>query len=250
MELRVMNGRMGYGAKAVLKEVNLSLHTGEVTCVLGRNGAGKTTLFKSLLGLLPLLEGSICLDGKDIGGWGRHQFAQAVAYVPQVRGIPFPFTAEEVVVFGRTAYLSPFKSPSKADWRIARESMERTGIAHLSHRIYTELSGGEQQLVIVSRALAQQPAFLVMDEPTSGLDYGNRIQLIDQVKQLSGEGLGVIMATHFPEHAVMCQSRVVMISGGTVWRQDSSEALIRPEILSLLYDIPEEIIMFRKIKIF
>jgi iron complex transport system ATP-binding protein len=242
MELQVIDATMGYGDKAVLKEVNLSLHTGEVTCVLGRNGAGKTTLFKSLLGLLPLLGGSIRLDGKDIGGWGRRQFAQAVAYVPQVRGIPFPFTAEEVVVFGRTAYLSPFQAPVKADWRIARESMERTGVSHLSQRIYTQLSGGEQQLVIVARALAQEPVFLVMDEPTSGLDFGNRIQLIDQVKQLSRDGLGVIMATHFPEHAVTCHSHVVMIDCGTIWRQDTCETLIRPQVLSLLYNIPLEIV--------
>ncbi|MDR3129446.1 MAG: ABC transporter ATP-binding protein [Tannerellaceae bacterium] len=241
MELQVIDATMGYGNKAVLKEVNMSFHTGEVTCVLGRNGAGKTTLFKSLLGLLPLQQGSIRLDGKDIGGWGRRQFAQAVAYVPQVRGIPFPFTAEEVVVFGRTAYLSPFEAPSHADRRIARECMERVGVSHLSQRIYTQLSGGEQQLVIVARSLAQEPSFLVMDEPTSGLDFGNRIQLINQVKQLSQDGLGVIMATHFPEHAISCRSRVVMIDGGAIWRQGTYDTLIRSEILGLLYNIHLEI---------
>jgi iron complex transport system ATP-binding protein len=116
--------------------------------------------------------------------------------------------------------------------------MERLGIARLAKRVYTQLSGGEQQLVIIARALAQEPVFLLMDEPASGLDFGNRLQLIEQVKRLADDGLGIVMATHFPEHALDCRAHVVMIHQETVWRQAPCDRLICPDTLATLYNVP------------
>ena len=163
MILEIKNAVLGYHGKAVLQNVNFTIETGRTICVIGKNGAGKTTLFKSILGILPLLRGEILLDGRSIERWRQRDYAQVIAYVPQARTLPFPFTAFDVVLFGRTAHLSHFSSPGKRDRRIADECMEKLQISHLRNRVFTQLSGGEQQMVIVARALAQQPLFLVMD---------------------------------------------------------------------------------------
>ncbi|MDR3194430.1 MAG: ABC transporter ATP-binding protein, partial [Tannerella sp.] len=195
MKLEIRKATLGYQGKAVLRDVCIELNTGRTTCLIGANGAGKTTLFKSILGILPLLEGEILLDGKSVRSWNRRRFARRVAYVPQARSLPFPFTAFEVVLFGRTAHLHSFSAPGKKDRQIAESCLERLRIGHLRDRIFTRLSGGEQQMVVVARALAQQPAFLMMDEPTSSLDFGNQIKLIRQVNDLKDDSLGILMAT-------------------------------------------------------
>lgn len=235
MVLEIKNATLGYRNKAVLQGIDLRLHTGETTCVIGRNGAGKTTLFKSLLGLLPLLCGEILLNGKNAGRWNRKQFAQAVAYVPQVRALPFPYSVFEVVLFGRTAHLSCFASPSKKDKTIAEECLEKLHISHLKDRSFTQLSGGEQQMVIIARALAQQPAFLIMDEPTASLDFGNQIEITNQVNSLRSEQLGIVMATHSPEHALMCDADVAVLHQGRLWKQ-----MISDELLTEIYGVDVE----------
>jgi iron complex transport system ATP-binding protein len=241
MRLEIRDATLGYGRKPVLTNVCLTLETGETVCILGRNGAGKTTLFKSVLGLLPLLSGQILLNGKDTGKWQRQHFARMVAYVPQAHSLPFPYKVEDVVLFGRTAHLSRFASPDRKDRRIAGECMERLHIAHLKDRIFTQLSGGEQQLVIVARALAQQPSFLVMDEPTSNLDFGNRIKIIRQINDLRNEALGILMATHSPNHVFMCDARVVVVHRGGIWRQGNANEIVNEDMLREVYDVKAHI---------
>ncbi|KAA6301775.1 MAG: iron complex transport system ATP-binding protein [Candidatus Ordinivivax streblomastigis] len=237
MQLKIHNATLGYPQKDVLRNVNLELHTNKTTCILGKNGAGKTTLFKSILGILPLLKGNVSLDGKNISDWSRRQFARAVAYVPQARSLPFPFTVFEVVLFGRTAHLSVFSSPRKKDRMIAEECLEKLQIIALKNRIFTQLSGGEQQMVIVARALAQQPSFLIMDEPTSSLDFGNQLKIINQVNKLKDDSLGILMATHSPDHAFMCEADVAIVHNGIIWKQGNSKEVITEEVLKDIYDV-------------
>ncbi|GHT65380.1 ABC transporter ATP-binding protein [Bacteroidia bacterium] len=237
MQLKIQNATLGYPQKDVLKNVSLELHTDKTTCILGKNGAGKTTLFKSILGILPLLKGNISLDGKNIGEWNRRQFACVVAYVPQARSLPFPFTVFDVVLFGRTAHLSVFSSPGKKDRLIAEECLEKLQITYLKERIFTQLSGGEQQMVIVARALAQQPSFLIMDEPTSSLDFGNQLKIIKQVNKLKNDSLGILMATHSPDHAFMCEADVAIVHNGMIWKQGDSKEIITEEVLKDIYDV-------------
>ena len=234
MKLEIRNATLGYFGKAVLRNVNLELTAGKTTCLIGKNGAGKTTLFKSLLGILPVLKGEILLDGRDIKRWQRRDYAQVIAYVPQARTLPFPFTAFDVVLFGRTAHLSHFASPGKRDRQIAAECMERLQISHLRNRIFTQLSGGEQQMVIVARALAQQPLFLVMDEPASNLDFGNQIRIISQVNRLKNDSLGILMATHSPDHAFMCRADVMVVHNGTIWKPGTCDRIITEKMLKNL----------------
>jgi iron complex transport system ATP-binding protein len=236
MKLEIKNAVLGYCGNAVLRNVNVALAAGTTVCLIGKNGAGKTTLFKSLLGILPVLEGEILLDGQSIKRWKCRDYAQIVAYVPQARTLPFPFKVFDVVLFGRTAYLSRFASPAKRDRRIADECLEKLQLRHLRNRIFTQLSGGEQQMVIVARALAQQPLFLVMDEPASSLDFGNQIRIISQVNRLKNDSLGILMATHSPDHAFMCHAEVMVVHNGEVWKTGHCDRIITEKVLKEIYD--------------
>ncbi|MDR1809996.1 MAG: ABC transporter ATP-binding protein [Prevotella sp.] len=237
MKLEIKDATLGYGRKTVLENVDLDLNTNQTICVLGKNGAGKTTLFKSLLGVLPLLSGDILLDGKSIRKWSRRHYARLVAYVPQARSLPFPFKVTEVVLFGRTAHLSEFSSPGKKDRLIAEECLELLNISHLRNRIFTQLSGGEQQMVIIARALAQQPAFIIMDEPTSSLDFGNQIKVIRQVNRLRSNSLGILMATHSPDHAFMCNADVSVVHNGSLRWRGHCNTVINETLLQEIYGV-------------
>ncbi|MFT3753103.1 MAG: ABC transporter ATP-binding protein [Paludibacter sp.] len=246
MKLEIKKGAFGYPNKPVLTDVNFELNTGEIFCVLGKNGAGKTTLFKSMLGILQPLSGSILLNGKPIEHWNRRQFARLVGYIPQARSLPFPFSVLDVVLFGRTAHMTAFGSPGKKDRVLAEECLDLLGITHLKDRTFTHLSGGEQQLVIIARALAQQPSFLVMDEPTSSLDFGNQIKIIRQVNALKNNSLGIVMATHSPDHAFMCEANVAIVHEGKIWKNGHSNDIVSAEILKEIYDVEVKVRSFNE----
>ncbi len=237
MQFELQNTNIGYTNHTVLKNVNFKIDTGQIICILGKNGAGKTTLFKTLLGVLKPLSGTVLLDGKSVADWDRKSFARKVAYIPQARSLPFPYLVKEVVLFGRTAHLPVFSSPGKKDKLIAEECMDVLNIRHLQNRIFTQLSGGEQQMVIIARALAQQPSFLIMDEPTSSLDFGNQIKVIQQVNQLKNNALGIIMATHSPDHAFMCNADVAIVHAGNISRTGHADETITEELLKEIYEV-------------
>jgi len=228
---------VGYGQRAVVHDVSLEIGTGEVVCLLGPNGSGKTTLFKAILGLLPLQAGRIELDRRGIASWARREYARHIAYVPQVHVPPFPYDVLEVVSMGRTPYLCTCASPTAADRRVAQTVLEELAIGHLRHRAYTEISGGERQLVLIARALAQQPKFLIMDEPTSHLDYGNQIRTIARIRELSRHDIAVILTTHSPEHALACAARVVALHRGTLIADGPATAVITPPLLKTMYGV-------------
>lgn len=242
LSLRADKIGCGYGKKQILKDVSFELRPGKVCCLLGPNGVGKTTLFKTILGFLPRMGGNFYLGEKDIDECSRREIAKVIAYVPQAHVPAFPFTVEDVVVMGRTAWLKNTRTPGKEDLDITAEILESLSIGHLRSRIYTQLSGGERQMVMVARALAQQPKFLVMDEPASNLDFGNQMRVLDQIMELKDRGIGIIMASHHPDHAFICDSDVILISSdGTVTSGCCSEMLTE-ETLSRAYSIPVRIL--------
>ncbi len=201
----------GYGNQKVLEHISMSVRSGEVFCLLGPNGVGKTTLFRSMMGSLPLMAGSIRIDGEDLSRWSVRRRARTIGYVPQVHTPPFPFTVIDVVTMGRTAYLGHTASPSRRDVEIAEQALEKLGVSYLHDKIYTEISGGERQMVLVARALSQQPQMLVMDEPTANLDFGNQVRVLEQVNSLAEQGMAIVMTTHFPDHAFLCGSRIGLL---------------------------------------
>lgn len=227
----------GYKGMTVLKDVNLAFRTGEVACLLGPNGVGKTTLFKTMLGFLPPLAGKVSIDGRDRASYSRREFAHLVAYVPQLHEPPFPFSVLDVVLSGRASHLGLLASPSRDDYDQAERVLERLGISYLRDKPYTEVSGGEQQMTLVARALLQDPRMLVMDEPTASLDFGNQVRVLSCVKSLAEEGRGVIMTTHNPDHAFLCCTRAVLLSRGGGLRDGSVEDVVTEENLHEAYGI-------------
>ena len=209
--LQALDLACGYDGAPVIEQVNFSLAPGEVCCILGPNGVGKTTLFKTLLGVLPALGGQVLIDGQDAAQMSRQHIARKVGYVPQAHTPPFPFTVLDVVEMGRTSHVDVFQAPSAHDRDIAIEALNTLGIAHLAERLYTQISGGERQMVLIARALAQQASLLIMDEPTASLDFGNQLDVLSYVRQLARAGLSVLMTTHTPDHVFMCADSVVAV---------------------------------------
>ncbi len=237
MKLSLDNVACGYPGKTILENLSLEVTTGEILCILGPNGVGKTTLFKTLLGFLNLHAGRITLDGENVQGWSRKRLAFTIGYVPQAHIPPFPFSVLDVVLMGRTARIGFLDSPKKHDREIAARALETLGIAHLSRRVYTEISGGEQQMVLIARALTQEPRFLVMDEPTAHLDFGNQVRVLQKVRQLAALGIGIVMTSHVPNHAFLCSSRVILIQRHGIFKTGTAEEIITEENMRETYGV-------------
>jgi len=226
---------IGYPGRTIGQGMDLHLERAEVFCLLGPNGSGKSTLFRTLLGLLAPLAGSVLLDGRPLSHWPRRTLAGRIGYVPQAQDRLLPFTVEDMVLLGRSARLGLFSSPSSRDRSVGHACLERLGIAHLRQRVYTTLSGGERQLVLIARALAQEPALLVLDEPTASLDFGNQIRVLEHVQALREQGLGILLCTHQPEHALRVADRIALFRQGCLFH---CGAALSVERLAWLYDLP------------
>lgn len=245
MKLELANLGCGYGQRSVVKDVSLTVNEGEVICLLGANGCGKTTLIKTVLGLLKPREGHILLDGINVKSWSCARIARVIGYIPQLHDPPFPFQVLDVVLMGRTAHIKPFSSPSRKDEQIARRCLEMLNISHLEDRVYTEISGGERQLVLIARALAQEPQILIMDEPTSSLDFGNQVKVLSHIQQLSRMNIAVLMSCHFPEHAFLYSTRVILLNEGRILYSGAPAEAITAERLKTLYGVEVDIVTVR-----
>jgi iron complex transport system ATP-binding protein len=200
--LEVKEAGFGYGRHNVLEKISFQMEAGEVICLIGPNGSGKTTLLDCIMGIFPLKKGEILLQGKNINHLKAREIARIIAYVPQIHKKTFPYTVEEIVLMGRASHVGMFGSPGRDDSFIAYEAIETVGIQHLLHRPYTELSGGEGQLVMIARALAQQSRIMIMDEPTTYLDFQNSLIVLEVTRQLAKKkNLSIILATHYLNHA-------------------------------------------------
>ena len=228
----------GYPGRTVGHDIGFTVGTGEVLCVLGRNGEGKSTLFRTILGLLPPRAGVVQVDGEPISGWSPRRRAQAFGYVPQNSSGAFPFTVADLVLMGRTAHRGVFAAPSGADRRAADEAIAALAIEHLAQREWLRVSGGERQLALVARALAQEPLILVLNEPTASLDFGNQVRVLDAVRSLAERrGLSVLVSTHHPEQAFACADRVAVLAGGALLRIGAPADVITPETLRACYSV-------------
>ena len=239
--IQVRDVEFSYGKQEVLKGISFCMEKGEFVWVLGANGCGKTTLLKSILAFLTPQHGQVLLYGKDIHQMDERERARKIAYIPQYHTPPFPFTVRDVVLMGRTPHLSRICRPTEKDCRIADESMERLGIAHYANKSYTALSGGQRQMVVIARALAQQPDLLIMDEPTASLDFGNQYLVLAQVKKLAREGMGVLMVTHNPDHAFYCADRIIAMEDGKILSMGDAGKVINEAVMKAVYHMPVKV---------
>ena len=217
------------------KEVSFSIKPGQVLCILGPNGCGKTTLLKCLAGIFKLHKGRIWLDDTEVNRLHYSSLARTIGYVPQIHQPAFPFSVLDAVLVGRAPHLGFLESPKKKDYEIAETAIEALGITHLMHRPYTEISGGERQLVVFARVMTQQPSLLLLDEPTSHLDFGNQIRVLRLVEELASTGLPVIMTSHFPDHAFLIGSKVAVMQNGQFLAFGPPEEVVTDQNLEAIY---------------
>ena len=221
----------------MLQDVSFAAEKGELLSILGPNGVGKSTLFRCILGSLEGYSGRICVDGRDIRTLPHRERARRMAYIPQIHRPTFGYTVLDTVLMGTTRQLSPLQQPGREQVYMAPSALEPEGGSHLAERNFAHLSGGEQQLVLIARALAQQSDILIMDEPTSALDYGNQFRVLQQVRALSREGYTVLLSTHNPQHALTFAHRVLALQDGSVAALGPSGDVLTPDLLRRLYGV-------------
>jgi iron complex transport system ATP-binding protein len=206
--------------------------------LLGPNGSGKTTLFRTLLGLLPAIAGQVRLNGTPIGEVRHRALAREIAYVPQAETGAFAYSIADVVLMGRTAHLGVFATPSQADNLAVRRALETLGIADLADADATQVSGGQRQLALIARALAQDAGIMVLDEPTASLDFGNRIRVLGEVRRLANLGKAVVLSTHEPEHAFMVADKVAVLANGRLLAFGPTAEVVTADLLTAAYSTP------------
>jgi iron complex transport system ATP-binding protein len=222
----------------VVRDVSLTAVSGSMTAVIGANGSGKSTLIRMLAGLLKPLSGTILLEGVALQDWQPRLRARQIAYVPQSTATAFPFPAIDIVLSGRTPYMPRFRFEGASDAEKAMDALDAAGAAHLAARCFTSLSGGERQLVILARALAQEPRLLLLDEPSSSLDLKHRANLIRTLARLrETKRLSVIMITHDLQLTASFD-QLLALRCGAVAAVGTPNEVLRDDLLREVYDDP------------
>ncbi len=240
--LEVKNLSCGYNGIPVLENVNFTANSGDIICLLGSNGSGKSTLIKTIVGLLKPFEGEILAEGKNIRGWSYRKRAKLISYIPQTFSSGFQYKSIDIVLMGRTSYLGFASAPSKKDEEIAEKALETLNIMHLRDKIYSQLSGGERQLVKIAQALTQQTKIIVMDEPVNNLDFGNQITILEHLKECRDLGMTIIMATHSPEHAFLYADKALLTQEGQIIEIEKPNKNLTEENLKSIYNVELEVV--------
>lgn len=234
--IAVRNLSHGYGDRLVLQDVSFQVEAGSFFIIIGPNGSGKTTLLKLLTGLLPMTKGDVEVFSDELRRLSARKLARSIAYVPQNAPVEFPFTVTQVVLMGRAPHLGLLGFESEADTAIARQAMEITRIDHLARRRLDQLSGGEQQRVLIARAICQQPRIIVLDEPTAALDLAHQVRVMDLMERLKTErNVTVVMVSHDLNLAAMFADRVLLLDRGRMARQGTPEHVLEYTTLEKVY---------------
>lgn len=236
--LTVQHASLGYHSRPpVLRDVSFSVAPGSICCLIGANGSGKTTLMRTILGVLQPIAGQITLDGIAVNHLSDRERAAAIAWVPQAHDGAFAFTALDMVMMGLAPQMAAFAVPGVKERDIALEQLDVLAIPHLALRRWNTLSGGERQLVLIARALAQRPRLLLLDEPASSLDFGHQIRLLDTLVTLKNSGMALLMSTHHPLHARAIADSVVRVEPDGLVSQGEPEHQLAAERLATLYRV-------------
>jgi iron complex transport system ATP-binding protein len=228
--IRLEEVRFGYGAQPIVEGLSLEVPSGQFLGIIGPNGAGKSTIIKLILGLLLPQSGRVLVDGRD--HWKRREFARRVGAVTQEEALEFPFTAREVVLMGRIAHLGPLGFEKREDLAAAEAAMRETGVAELADRPLHSLSGGERKRVLLARALAQEPAALILDEPAAALDIHHQIAIFDLLRERHKRGITVVVVVHDLNLAAAYCERIL---------------LVQPRLPAVVGSV-EEVLTYRRVK--
>lgn len=238
----VRNISFSYDDETIFSDISFSINKGDVLCILGPNGTGKTTLIKCLNGLHDIDSGEILINGENMKGLSFKQISKHIGYIPQSHVPSFPFKVFDVVLMGRAPYLNLTDSPKDEDKRIVLDALKTLGIEDLKDKEYTNLSGGERQLVFLARVLCQKPDILILDEPTSHLDFGNQIRLLEIIDSLAKSGLSIIMSSHFPDHAFLSSTKVAIMKDRHFIDFGAPDDVVTEENLKKAYSIDVKLI--------
>lgn len=236
--LSIEDVTLRYEARTVLRDVSLSASTGEVLALIGPNGVGKSTLIRAISGSLKPLSGRVTVEGRDVYQLRVEERAQLIAVVPQAVRLPEAFSVFETVLMGRTPYLGWLGRESEKDRSAVQSALVCTNTAELIARPLGELSGGEQQRVLIARALAQSARTLLLDEPTAHLDLKHQASVLSLVRSLAhDENHAVLIALHDLNLAAQYADRVALLSNGAVAAIGTPEEVLTAENLSPAYGL-------------
>lgn len=251
MSIVVNNIKFNYGSKIILDRISFQIEHNCLVSVLGANGVGKSTLFRCMLGIQKGYTGEIIINGMNIRNISAKLLAENIAYIPQSHIPTFNYSALDVVLMGATSQSGFFGVPKKEHKKQAMLALETLHIAHLASRGYLNISGGERQLVLIARALAQQAKVLIMDEPTSNLDYGNQIRVLELVKELSRNGYTIIQSIHNPEQAFLYADQVLVLKEGKVEDIGTPNEVLDKTLIKKIYNINVELydLCFGKVRV-
>ncbi len=238
--VKVRNLSYTYNGKPVLNDISFELERGEVLAILGPNGSGKTTLLKCLNGILKP-HGSVLISGRSITEMKMRDVAKILGYVPQMHQPAFPYRVIDVVISGRAPHLG-FAPPSRKDYELAEEALRKLGLSNVALKPYTQLSGGELRLVLIARALVQQPKILLLDEPLSHLDLKNKVVVLKTIKSLADEGMTIIFTEHDPNFAFVVAEKALLMSNGRIVKFGKTSEVLTEELISKVYGVEVEVL--------
>ncbi|MEG2145549.1 MAG: ABC transporter ATP-binding protein [Lachnospiraceae bacterium] len=237
MSLQVKNLNFSYKCWKVLQGVDFTLESGQLICVLGKNGAGKSTLFRCILGMLKGYTGEIRLNNKNIKDYSISEIARNIAYIPQKHQAVYDYTVLDMVLMGTTSAISRFGVPGKEQKQSALEALEMVDMLHYKERNFSHISGGEQQMVLIARAIAQKAKIIIMDEPCASLDYGNQVRIMHMSKELVKKGYLIVQSTHSPEQVFLYADQVMVLRNGKIAEFGQPNEVLTEEVLERIYGI-------------
>ncbi len=252
MVLEVKGLRFAYRGelKFVLDGIEMKLNDGEILVLLGPNGCGKTTLLKCINRLLKPIEGAVLVEDRNLIEMNERDIAKTIAYVPQHQKLPFPYKVLEFVLLGRAPHIGLFSAPRARDYEIAIEALKLLGIENLADRFYTELSGGERQLVLIARALASEAKILLLDEPTAHLDFKNTHRVLGTLRKIIKErGLSAIITLHDPNLAQRYGDKVAVVQNGRIFKYGLPKEIIDSELIKIVYGIEAFVLNFDNLRV-